>query len=186
MGAHVAQKLVKLLIDADITVKGARVGVLGLTFKEDCNDLRNSKVPDIVKELRQFGIDPLVHDPLASAPEALHEYGLKLSPWRELSPLDAMVFAVSHRWYLDLGPERAPRHDPRRRCHGRREERPPAREHGARDPLLEPLALALARPPARPRGGERRPRPGTSRGVCRGFDRQSARWTESSLAPTVL
>ncbi len=67
MGPYVAQKVVKLLIDADITVKGARVGVLGLTFKEDCNDIRNSKVPDILRELRQFGIEALVHDPLANA-----------------------------------------------------------------------------------------------------------------------
>jgi UDP-N-acetyl-D-galactosamine dehydrogenase len=106
MGSHVAQKVVKLLIDADITVKGARVGVLGLTFKEDCNDIRNSKVPDIVKELRQFGIEPMVHDPLASAPDALHEYGLKLCSPDEMSHLDAMVLAVSHRWYLDLGQPR--------------------------------------------------------------------------------
>jgi UDP-N-acetyl-D-glucosamine/UDP-N-acetyl-D-galactosamine dehydrogenase len=103
MGPHVAQKVVKLLIDGDITVKGARVGVLGLTFKEDCNDIRNSKVPDILRELRQFGIEPMVHDPLASAPEALHEYGVKLAPIEEMSRLDAMVLAVSHRWYLDLG-----------------------------------------------------------------------------------
>jgi UDP-N-acetyl-D-galactosamine dehydrogenase len=106
MGAHVAQKVVKLLIDADITVKGARVGLLGLTFKEDCKDIRNSKVPDIVKELRQFGIDPLVHDPLASPPEALREYGLTLSPLEALAPLDAMVLAVSHKWYLDFEPGR--------------------------------------------------------------------------------
>ncbi len=104
MGAHVAARVVKLLIDADITVKGARVGVLGLTFKEDCNDIRNSKVPDIVRELRQFGIHPLVHDPLASAPEAMHEYGVKLVPLEEMQELDAMIFAVCHKWYLDLGP----------------------------------------------------------------------------------
>ncbi|HEY6462823.1 MAG TPA: nucleotide sugar dehydrogenase [Polyangiaceae bacterium] len=106
MGPLVAQKVVKLLIDADVTVKGARVGVLGLTFKEDCNDIRNSKVPDILRELRQFGIEPLVHDPMASAPEAMHEYGVKLAPIEELSKLDAMVLAVSHRWYLDLGQAR--------------------------------------------------------------------------------
>ncbi len=106
MGSHVAQKVVKLLIDADITVKGARVGVLGLTFKEDCNDIRNSKVPDVVKELRQFGIEPMVHDPLASVPDAMHEYGLKLCAAEEMSRLDAMVLAVSHRWYLDLGQPR--------------------------------------------------------------------------------
>jgi UDP-N-acetyl-D-galactosamine dehydrogenase len=106
MGPYVAAKVVKLLIDADVTVKGARVGVLGLTFKEDCNDIRNSKVPDILRELRSFGIDPLVHDPLASAPEALHEYGVKLTPLEEMTRLDAMVLAVSHRWYLDLGQAR--------------------------------------------------------------------------------
>ena len=102
MGAFLAQKLVKLLIDADVTVKGARVGILGITFKEDCNDLRNSKVPDIHKELRQFGIDAQVHDPTASAPEALHEYGLKLAPLDEMKKLDALVLAVSHKAYLDM------------------------------------------------------------------------------------
>jgi UDP-N-acetyl-D-galactosamine dehydrogenase len=85
MGPFVAQKLVKLLIDADITVKGARVGVLGLTFKEDCNDLRNSKVPDIVTELRQFGIERDGARPARERPEALHEYGLKLAPLDEMS-----------------------------------------------------------------------------------------------------
>jgi UDP-N-acetyl-D-galactosamine dehydrogenase len=103
MGAYVAQRLVKMLINADLPVKGARVGVLGLTFKEDCNDLRNSKVPDILTELRQFGIDPLIHDPIASAPEAVHEYGLKLASLDEYKQLDALVLAVSHKQYLELG-----------------------------------------------------------------------------------
>jgi UDP-N-acetyl-D-galactosamine dehydrogenase len=106
MGPFVAARVVKLLIDADITVKGARVGVLGLTFKEDCNDIRNSKVPDIVRELRSFGIEPKIHDPLANAGEAMHEYGLKLAPLDEMADLDALVLAVSHRWYLTLGQER--------------------------------------------------------------------------------
>jgi UDP-N-acetyl-D-galactosamine dehydrogenase len=106
MGPFVAQKVVKLLIDADITVKNARVGVLGLTFKEDCNDIRNSKVPDILRELQQFGIDAIVHDPLAQPAEAQHEYGVKLSPLEEMARLDALVLAVSHKWYLDLGHER--------------------------------------------------------------------------------
>jgi UDP-N-acetyl-D-galactosamine dehydrogenase len=106
MGQYVAQRVVKLLIDADITVKGARVGVLGLTFKEDCNDIRNSKVPDILRELRSFGIEPRVHDPVASAAEAAHEYGVRLAPLEELSQLDAVVLAVCHRWYLDLGAAR--------------------------------------------------------------------------------
>jgi UDP-N-acetyl-D-galactosamine dehydrogenase len=100
---YVAQRLVKMLIDADISVKGARVGVLGLTFKEDCNDLRNSKVPDILAELRSFGIDPMIHDPIASAPEAVHEYGLKLSPMSELEDLDGLILAVSHKEFVELG-----------------------------------------------------------------------------------
>ncbi|MGO9836200.1 MAG: nucleotide sugar dehydrogenase [Polyangiaceae bacterium] len=106
MGPYVAQRVVKLLIEADVTVKGARVGVLGLTFKEDCNDIRNSKVPDILRELRQFGIEALVHDPLASAREAMHEYGVRLAPIEEMDRLDALVLAVSHKWYLDLGQAR--------------------------------------------------------------------------------
>ncbi len=103
MGAFVAQRLVKLLIDADITVKKARVGILGLTFKEDCNDIRNSKVPDILHELAQFGIEARVHDPVANAKEALHEYGVQLAPIEELVELDAVVFAVAHKWYSSPG-----------------------------------------------------------------------------------
>jgi UDP-N-acetyl-D-glucosamine/UDP-N-acetyl-D-galactosamine dehydrogenase len=106
MGHYVAQRVVKLLIDADITVKGARVGVLGLTFKENCSDIRNSKVPDILGELRQFGIDPMVHDPLASRADAARQYGLRLVSLDELADLDALVFAVRHRWYLELGQRR--------------------------------------------------------------------------------
>jgi UDP-N-acetyl-D-glucosamine/UDP-N-acetyl-D-galactosamine dehydrogenase len=105
MGAFVAQRLVKLLIDADITVKKARVGVLGLTFKEDCNDIRNSKVPDILRELARFGITARVHDPLADAKEAMHEYGVELVTVEEMTDLDAVIFAVAHNWYLT--PDRA-------------------------------------------------------------------------------
>ena len=103
VGAYVAQRLVRLLIEADITVKNARVGVLGLTFKEDCTDIRNSKVPDILRELRGFGISPSVHDPIADPAEAMREYGVKLVPAEELLGLDAIILAVSHRGYLELG-----------------------------------------------------------------------------------
>ncbi len=106
MGAYIAARVVKLLIDADTTVKNARVGVLGLSFKEDCSDIRNSKVPDILRELRQFGIDAMVHDPVASPAEALREYGTKLVPIEELAGLDALILAVSHKWYLSLGQPR--------------------------------------------------------------------------------
>jgi UDP-N-acetyl-D-galactosamine dehydrogenase len=106
MGAYVAARLVKLLIDADITVKNARVGVFGLTFKEDCNDIRNSKVPDILRELEQFGIKALVHDPVASALDAMHEYGVQLAAFDEMSGLDALILAVSHSHFLALGESR--------------------------------------------------------------------------------
>jgi UDP-N-acetyl-D-galactosamine dehydrogenase len=103
MGEYIASRLVKLLIDADRPVKGARVGVLGLTFKENVADLRNSRVPDILRELEQFGIEAVVHDPHASPAEALHEYGVSLCPFEELADLDALVLAVAHQAYLDQG-----------------------------------------------------------------------------------
>jgi UDP-N-acetyl-D-galactosamine dehydrogenase len=106
MGPFLAARVVKLLIEADVTVKSARVGVLGLTFKEDCNDIRNSKVPDILRELRQFGIRALVHDPIANAAGAIHEYGVRLAPLEEMQKLDALVLAVSHKWYLNYGQSR--------------------------------------------------------------------------------
>jgi UDP-N-acetyl-D-galactosamine dehydrogenase len=103
MGDFIAGRLVKLLIDADRPVKGARVGVLGLTFKENVADLRNSRVPDILRELEAFGIRALVHDPHASAEEALHEYGVGLSPLDDVTDLDALVLAVAHDVYLERG-----------------------------------------------------------------------------------
>jgi UDP-N-acetyl-D-galactosamine dehydrogenase len=103
MGPFVAQKTIKMLIHSDRQVKGAKVGVLGLTFKEDVADIRNSKVPDILAELRAFGIEPLLHDPFAGADETRHEYGLALSPLDEIQGLDALVLAVAHKQYLDLG-----------------------------------------------------------------------------------
>lgn len=105
IGPFVAQKVVKLLIHANATVKGARVGILGLTFKENVSDIRNSKVPDIIAELRQFGIEPLVHDPIADAAETKHEYGLTLSSWDALDGLDALVVAVSHRAFAEMSAE---------------------------------------------------------------------------------
>jgi UDP-N-acetyl-D-galactosamine dehydrogenase len=100
MGAYIAQRLVKMLVHADIPVRGARVGVLGLTFKENVSDLRNSRVPDILAELAQFGIAPRVHDPHGDAHQAKEEYGLELSDLGELTDLDALVLAVPHRVYL--------------------------------------------------------------------------------------
>jgi UDP-N-acetyl-D-galactosamine dehydrogenase len=99
----VAQRLVKMLIGQGFQVKGARIGVLGLTFKEDCNDLRNSKVPDILAELRQFGIDPLIHDSRGNPAEAKHEYGVTLNQLEEFKNLDGLIVAVSHKEYVQLG-----------------------------------------------------------------------------------
>ena len=106
MGAFVAQRLIKLLIAQDRPIKGARIGVLGLTFKENVPDLRNSRVPDILAELRQFGVEALVHDPRADAEEAMHEYGLRLSSFDELTKLDGLVIAVSHREYVEMPKEK--------------------------------------------------------------------------------
>ena len=83
-------------------VKGAKVNVLGLTFKENCPDLRNSKVVDVIRELQSFGCDVHVHDPIAEAREAEHEYGIRLTAWDDLpDDADAIVAAVSHSEYLE-------------------------------------------------------------------------------------
>ena len=97
MGGFIAQRLVKLLIAAERPVKGAKIGILGITFKEDVPDLRNSRVPDIVAELREFGIAALVADPLADPAEAKREYGIELVPVANLTKLDGLVLAVPHR-----------------------------------------------------------------------------------------
>ena len=101
MGGFVAQRLVKLLIAAGRPVRGARVGILGLAFKENVPDLRNSRVPDIAAELRGFGIAAMVHDPLIDADEARREYGVELAAEGALAELDALVIAVPHRAFLE-------------------------------------------------------------------------------------
>ncbi|HEX7249377.1 MAG TPA: nucleotide sugar dehydrogenase [Burkholderiales bacterium] len=103
MGQHIARKAVQQMIHAGRNIKGARVNVLGLTFKEDCPDIRNSKVIDIIRELHEFGVETYIHDPAASADEALHEYGVKLAAWDELPVADALILAVPHRKFLNLG-----------------------------------------------------------------------------------
>lgn len=103
MGAYVAQRLVKMLAGRGVNVAAARVAVLGLTFKENVSDLRNSRVPDIVEELAEFGVDAMVHDPLADAAEARAEYGIALSTtsdFADLGAVDAVVLAVPHTHYL--------------------------------------------------------------------------------------
>ena len=102
MGQHIARKTVQEMIHAGRSIKGARVSVLGLTFKENCPDIRNSKVVDIIRELRQFDVEVSVHDPVADAAEALHEYDIRLRAWEDLPAADALILAVAHRQFVDL------------------------------------------------------------------------------------
>ncbi len=106
MGKFVAEMTVKKLIQADKAVKGARVLVLGLTFKENVPDIRNTKVVDIVAELREYGVEVLVHDPWATPEETLHEYGLELSRLEDSLPVDGVILAVSHDKFKDITPAR--------------------------------------------------------------------------------
>ncbi len=103
MGSFVAQQVVKMLIGAGHTVRGCTVTMLGLTFKEDVPDLRNTRVIDIIKELRDYQIDVQVHDPMAEADEAMEEYGITLADAKDLRPAQAVVLAVPHRAYLAEG-----------------------------------------------------------------------------------
>ena len=103
MDAFIAQRLVKLLIAAERPVKRAKIGIVGITFKEDVPDLRNSRVPDIVAGLREFGITPLVTDPLADPAEAKREYGIELVPLKKFIELDAVILAVPHRVLHEAG-----------------------------------------------------------------------------------
>jgi UDP-N-acetyl-D-galactosamine dehydrogenase len=105
MGAHIARKTVQQMIHAGRNIKGARVNVLGLTFKENVPDIRNSKVIDIIRELHEFGVETHVHDPLAAQEDALHEYGLRLADWESLPAADALVLAVAHEQYMRMGLE---------------------------------------------------------------------------------
>ncbi len=102
MGAYVAESCVKNLIAADKHIKGARIAILGFTFKENCPDTRNTKVFDIVKELREYGIEPIVADPIADAQEAERLYGLRFSGQDALHDLDAVILAVSHEAFANL------------------------------------------------------------------------------------
>jgi len=102
VGKFIAETCVKKLIAGDVKVKGARVGVLGFTFKENVPDLRNTKVIDVVRELGDYGVSVLVHDPMADADEARHEYGIGLSPLEALRGLDALILAVAHKDYAGL------------------------------------------------------------------------------------
>lgn len=105
VGAFIAQRTMKMMSKTDVPLRRARVGILGLTFKENVPDLRNSRVPDIVTELLEFGIEPMIHDAMADKAEALEEYGIKLSEWDQIDKLDALILAVGHDAYTKEGPD---------------------------------------------------------------------------------
>jgi UDP-N-acetyl-D-galactosamine dehydrogenase len=102
MGAFIAQQTVKTMANAGISTIKSKVTILGLTFKEDCPDLRNSRVPDIIAELRAYGCEIFVHDPFCDPSEALEEYGVELVPnLNRMSPVNAIVLAVAHKPYRE-------------------------------------------------------------------------------------
>jgi UDP-N-acetyl-D-galactosamine dehydrogenase len=103
MGQHVAAEVIKLMIHRGHTIKGSRVLVLGLTFKENCPDLRNTRVVDLIHEFESFGVEVDVHDPWVDAEEARREYGLEVLPEVSQGGYDGIVVAVAHRQFSELG-----------------------------------------------------------------------------------
>jgi len=102
VGTFIAQRAIREMIHAGSNVLGSTVTVLGLTFKEDCPDIRNSKVIDIIRELQDYGIAVQVHDPLADPAEVEREYGVRITPFGDLKPAAAVVVAVAHRRYREM------------------------------------------------------------------------------------
>lgn len=105
MGKYIAEQTIKQMINRGGSIKGSKVAVLGLTFKEDCPDLRNSRVVDIISELRSYGVEVFIHDPIADPRDAHDEYGLDLTPWDRLPKVQAIVLAVAHRHYREKNTE---------------------------------------------------------------------------------
>lgn len=102
MGKYVAENTVKKMIQANKPIKGANVAILGITFKEDCPDSRNTRVIDIIKELKEYGVNVQVIDPVADAQEVEEEYGIHLNRLDDLKGVDAVIFAVAHEEFVNL------------------------------------------------------------------------------------
>ena len=105
MGKYVVENTIKQLIKADTHIKGAKVAILGFTFKEDCPDTRNTRVIDIYNELKEYGINPIIVDPQADKKEAKEEYGLILHKLNDVKDMDAVIIAVAHREFKELKKE---------------------------------------------------------------------------------
>jgi UDP-N-acetyl-D-glucosamine/UDP-N-acetyl-D-galactosamine dehydrogenase len=106
MGKYVAERTIKMMINADIQVRKARVAILGLSFKENVPDLRNTRVIDIISELKDYGVEVLAHDPLADPEDARHHYGIELVSLKDIKDVDAVVLAVAHQSYQTMGLDR--------------------------------------------------------------------------------
>ena len=102
MGKFIAEQTIKQMIQAGISIKDAVVNVLGITFKENCTDPRNTRVVDIIHELKSYGVQVFVHDPLADAEEVKEEYNVNMTPWNPLPQADALIVAVAHMQYLHM------------------------------------------------------------------------------------
>ena len=102
MGKYVVENLIKNLIKSNISVQDAKVAILGFTFKEDCPDTRNTRVIDIVEELKEYGITPMIADPVADIEEAKHEYGVSFKSIEEVKEMDAVILAVAHKEFMEL------------------------------------------------------------------------------------
>ncbi len=117
MGLFIAQETIKTMIANDVHIKGAKVAVLGLTFKENCPDMRNSKVKDVVNELKDYGIEVILHDPIACPMEVQGIYHQPLTSWEQIDNVDAVIVCVAHEQYLEFEPsvlvdKTNPNHDP--------------------------------------------------------------------------
>ena len=106
MGKYVAEQTVKCMVQQHKAVNGSKVAVLGLAFKENCSDIRNSKVVDVIRELQSYGVHVFVHDPRVSAEDARHEYGIELCPWNALPVADALILAVAHDCLVSMASDR--------------------------------------------------------------------------------
>ena len=105
MGKYVAENTVKLMIRSNKQIKGSKVAVFGFTFKENCPDVRNTKVIDVINELKEYGINTLVHDPQADKNEVFDVYGIELKEIEEMKNVDAVILAVPHEEYKGLNLE---------------------------------------------------------------------------------